>query len=63
MVSYQSIIQIPSTAHSPLSRSGTPVRTAFHRLSASGATACHPWSIGSYYQNHSVKEGEVQYPG
>ena len=63
MVSYQSIIQIPSTALSPLSRSDTPVRTAFHRLSTSGATACHPWSIGGYYQTHSVIEGEARYPG
>ena len=30
MVSYQSVIQIPSIAHRPLSRSGTPVFTAFH---------------------------------
>ena len=63
MVSYQSIIQIPSTTHAPLSRSGTPVRTAFHRLSTNGATAYHPWSIGGYYQNRFVKEGEARYPG
>ena len=63
MVSYQSIIQIPSIAHPPLSRSSTPIRTAFHQLSTSGATACHPWSIGGYYWNRSVKEGEAQYPG
>ena len=63
MVSYQSIIQIPSTAHIPLYRSGTPVHIVFHRLSTSSATAYHPWSIGGYYQNRSVKEGEAQYPG
>ena len=63
MVSYQSIIQIPSTAHPPLSRSGNPVRTTFHHFSTSGATTCHPWSIGGYYRNRSVKEGEVRYPG
>ena len=63
MVSYQSIMQIPDIAHSPLSRSGTHVRTTFHRFSTSGATACHPWSIGGYYQNRSAKEGEAWYPG
>ena len=62
MVSYQSVIQIPSTAHAPLFESGTPIRTAFHRLSTSGATNCHPWSIGGYYQNQSVIEGEARYP-
>ena len=62
MVSYQSIIQIPSTTHAPLSRSGTLVHVAFHRLSTSCATACHPWSIGDYYQNRSVIEGEAWYP-
>ena len=63
MVSCQSIIQIPSTAHAPLSRSGTPVRTAFHWLSTGGATTCYPWSIGRYYQNRSVIEEEARYPG
>ena len=62
MVSYQSVIQIPSIAYTPLSRSGTPVHTASHRLSMSGATAYHPWPIGGYYQNHSVIEGEMWYP-
>ena len=59
---YQSIIQIPNTAHAPLSRSGTPVRTAFHQLSTSSATTCYPWSIGGYYHNRSVIEGEAWYP-
>ena len=63
MVFHQSIIQIPITGHAPLSRSGTPARTAFHRLSTSGATAYHPWYIGGYYQNRSVIEGEARYPG
>ena len=63
MVSYQSIIQIPSTTHRPLSRSGTPVRITFHQLSTSGATAYCPCSIGDYYQNRSVIEGEERYPG
>ena len=62
MVFDQSITQIPSTAHAPLSRSGTPVRTTFHRLSTSGATACYPWSICGYYQNRFVIEGEARYP-
>ena len=62
MVSYQSVIQIPSTAHPPLSRSGTLSRTAFHQLSTSGATTCYPCSIGGYYRNHSVIEGEARYP-
>ena len=59
MVSFQPVIQIPSTAYPHLSRSGTPIRTAFHRFSTSGATVCHPWSIGGYYQNLSVIEGEA----
>ena len=63
MVFYQFVIQIPSTAHAHLSRSGTHARTTFHRLSTSGAIAHFPWSIGSYYQNRSVIEGEAQYPG
>ena len=63
MVSYQSVIQIPSTAHAPLSRSGTLVRITFHWFSISGATACHPWPIGGYYQNRSIKEGKAWYPG
>ena len=63
MIFHQSVMQIPSTVHAPLSRSGTPARTAFHRLSTSGATAHCPWSIGSYYQNRSVIEGEMCYPG
>ena len=63
MVFYQSVIQIPSTVHAPLSRSGTPTRTAFHQLSTSGAIAHFPWSIGGYYQNCSVIEGEAGYPG
>ena len=63
MVFHQYVIQIPSTAHAPLSRSGTPACTAFHRLSTSGATACYPWSICGYYQNRFVIEGEAWYPG
>ena len=63
MVFHQSIIQIPSTVHAPLSRSGTPTRTSFHQLSTSGATAHCPWSIGGYYKKCSVTEGEARYPG
>ena len=59
MVFHQSVIQIPSIVHAPLSRSGTLARTAFHQLSTSDATAHCPWSIGSYYQNRSIIEGEV----
>ena len=62
MVFYQSVIQIPSTAHAPLSRSGTLARTAFHQFSTSGATTHFPWSIGGYYQNHFAIEGEAWYP-
>ena len=62
MVSYQSVIQIPSTTHVPLSRSGTPARTTFHQLSTSGATTYYPLSIGGYYQNRSVIEEEAWYP-
>ena len=64
MVFYQSVIQIPTTAHAPLSGSGTPVRTAHHLLPISGvgATVYCPWSISGYYQNRSVIEGETRYP-
>ena len=54
MVFHQSVLQIPSAAHAPLSRSGTPTHTAFHRLSTSGATTHFPWSIGGYYQKRST---------
>ena len=57
------VIQIPSTAHAPLPSSGTPACTASHRLSTRGAPAHLPWSIGGYYQNHFVIEGEARYPG
>ena len=60
MVFHQSVIQIPNTAHAPLSRSGTPAHTAFPQLSTSSATAHFPWSIGGYYQNRSVIEGEAR---
>ena len=62
MVFHQSFIQIPSTMHAPLSRSGTPIRTAHHLFPISGATAYCPWSISGYYQNHFVIEGEMRYP-
>ena len=60
MVFHQSVIQIASTVHAPLSRSDTPARTAFHQLSTIGAIAHFPWSIGGYYQNRSVIEGEAR---
>ena len=63
MFFYQSVTQIPSTVHAPLSGSSTPTRTTFRRLSTSGATTHFPWSIGGYYQNRSVIEGEVRHPG
>ena len=63
MVFHQSVIQIPSTMHAPLSRSGTLVLTSNHLLPISGATTYCPWSISGYYQNHSVIEGEARYPG
>ena len=63
MVFHQSVVQIPNNVHAPLSSSGTPACTAFYRFSTSGAITHFPWSIGDYYQNRSVIEGEVRYPG
>ena len=63
MVFHQFVIQIPSTVHAPLSRSGTPVHNAHHLFSISGATAYCPRSIRGYYENHSVIEGEARYLG
>ena len=59
---HQSSMEIPSTVLAPLSRSGTLVQTTHPRFPTSGATAYGPWSISGYYQNHSVIEGEMQYP-
>ena len=56
-------MQIPNTALDPLSISGTLVRTTHPLFPISGATAYGPWSISVYYQNRSVSEGEMQYPG
>ena len=63
MVFHQSYMKIPSTTHTPLSRSGTLVRTAHTMFPISGATAYGPWSISGYYQNRSFIEGETWYPG
>ena len=62
MVFHQYFIQIPSTAHAPLSRSGTPIHIAHNLPPISDATAYCPWSISGYYQNHSVTEGKMWYP-
>ena len=60
---HQSFIQIPSTAHAPLSKSGTHVRTTHHMFLISGAIAYCPWSISGYYQDRFVIEGETRYSG
>ena len=39
------------------------VQKFHHYILLRTTTTCHPWSIGGYYQNRFVKEGEARYPG